>query len=101
MAKKEAQYNQLQNKEIIGWIWEFYADALNGKRLTDVTEFKYYVGSEIRKLYLSAILDLYDRQIVAYKIGNSDNNQLVFDNFNEAVALNQDVRPLFHSDRGF
>ena len=80
---------------------EFYADAPNEKWLTDVTEFKYYVGQEIRKLYLSAILDLYDKRIVAYKIGDSNNNQLVFDNFDEAVALNPGAHPLFHSDRGF
>ena len=80
---------------------EFYATAPNEKWLTDVTEFKYYVGPEIRKLYLSAILDLYDKRIVAYKIGDSNNNQLVFDNFDEAVALNPDAHPLFHSDRGF
>lgn len=80
---------------------EFYADAPNEKWLTDVTEFKYYIGTEIRKLYLSAILDLYDKRIVAYKISDSNNNQLVFDNFDEAVALNPDAHPLFHSDRGF
>ena len=80
---------------------EFYADAPNEKWLTDVTEFKYYIGPEIRKLYLSAILDLYDKRIVACKIGDSNNNQLVFDNFDEAVALNPDAHPLFHSDRGF
>ena len=80
---------------------EFYADAPNEKWLTDVTEFKYYVGQEIRKLYLSAILDLYDKRIVAYKIGESNNNQLVYENFDEAVALNPDAHPLFHSDRGF
>lgn len=80
---------------------EFYADAPNEKWLTDVTEFKFYVGPEIKKLYLSAILDLYDRRIVAYKIGLSNNNQLVFDTFDEAVALNPDAHPLFHSNRGF
>lgn len=80
---------------------EFYADASNEKWLTDVTEFKFYVGSEIKKLYLSAILDLYDRRIVIYKIGLNNNNQLVFDTFDEAVALNPDAHPLFHSDRGF
>lgn len=80
---------------------EFYADAPNEKWLTDVTEFKFYVGPEIRKLYLSAIFDLYDRRIVAYKIGPNNNNPLVFDTFDEAVALNPGVHPLFHSDRGF
>ena len=46
----------------------FHADKPNEKWLTDVTEFKYYVGSAVKKLYLSAILDLYDRRIVAFKI---------------------------------
>lgn len=59
----------------------FHADKPNEKWLTDVTEFKWYRGPEIHKLYLSAILDLYDRRIVAYKIGTSNNNKLVFDTF--------------------
>lgn len=80
---------------------EFHADKPNEKWLTDVTEFKYYDGVEVKKLYLSAILDLYDRRIVAYRMGESNNNQLVFDTFDEAVAENPDAHPLFHSDRGF
>ena len=55
----------------------------------------------IKKLYLSAILDLYDRRIVAFKIGDSNNNELVFSNFDEAIALNPDAHPIFHSDRGY
>ncbi|HBL84489.1 MAG TPA: IS3 family transposase [Clostridiales bacterium] len=80
---------------------EFHADRPNEKWLTDVTEFKYYVGVEVKKLYLSAILDLYDRRIVAYRIGSSNNNQLAFDTFDDAVAANPDAHPLFHSDRGY
>ena len=80
---------------------QFYADAPNEKWLTDVTEFKYYEGEEVKKLYLSAILDIYDRRIVAYKIGTSNNNQLVFDTFDEAVENNPTAHPLFHSDRDF
>lgn len=80
---------------------EFYADAPDEKWLTDVTEFKYYVGAEVRKVYLSAILDIFDRRIVSYKIGTSNNNQLVFETFNEAIADNPTAHPLFHSDRGF
>lgn len=55
----------------------------------------------VKKLYLGAILDLYDRRIIAYKIGNSNNNNLVFSTFDEAVHLNPDAHPIFHSDRGF
>ena len=80
---------------------DFHADAPNEKWLTDVTEFKYYIGIEVHKVYLSAILDLYDRRIVAYKIGNHNDNPLVMNTFDEAVAVEPDAHPLFHSDRGF
>lgn len=80
---------------------DFHADKPNEKWLTDVTEFKYYVGQSVKKLYLSAILDLYDRRIVAYQIRESNNNELVFSTFDEAIALNPDAHPIFHSDRGF
>ena len=69
--------------------------------LTDVTEFKWYEGVEVHKLYLCAILDLYDRRIVAYVIRDRNDNSLVFDTFKKAVRTNPDAHPLFHSDRGF
>ncbi|MCR3761937.1 IS3 family transposase [Clostridium felsineum] len=80
---------------------EFTADAPNKKWLTDVTEFNYYIGAEKRKVYLSAILDLYDRRIVSYVVRDSNNNALVFETFDAAVNANPDAHPLFHSDRGF
>ena len=49
---------------------QFYAEKPNEKWLTDVTEFKWYEGSEVHKVYLSAILDIYDRRIVAYVLGD-------------------------------
>ena len=36
---------------------QFYAEKPNEKWLTDVTEFKWYEGTEVHKIYLSAILD--------------------------------------------
>ena len=80
---------------------DFKATMPFEKWLTDVTEFKYYVGPEVKKLYLSAILDLYDRRVIAYKIGDSNNNELVFSTFDEATSLYPDAKPIFHSDRGF
>lgn len=53
--------------------------------MTDVTEFKWYEGPVVHKPYLSAIFDLYDRRIVVYKIGKSNNNKLVFDTFDKMV----------------
>jgi len=80
---------------------DFHADAPNEKWLTDVTEFKYYIGIEVHKVCLSAILDLYDRRIVAFRTGDHNDNPLVMNTFDDAVALEPDARPLFHSDRGF
>jgi transposase InsO family protein len=80
---------------------EFKADKPNEKWLTDVTEFKWHEGMEKRKVYLSAILDLHDRRIVAFAIRDRNDNPLVFDTFDAAVAANPDAHPLFHSDRGF
>ena len=80
---------------------EFHAGKPNEKWLTDVTEFKWYEGIEVHKIYLSAILDLYDRRIVSYVIRNSNDNPLVFDTFDAAVAACPDAHPIIHSDRGF
>ena len=80
---------------------EFRAEKPNQKWLTDVTEFKYYVGIEVKKVYLSAILDLYDRRIVSYVIRDANNNPLVFDTFKAAIKAEPDAHPLCHSDRGF
>ena len=80
---------------------EFTAEAPNKKWLTDVTEFKYYTGIEVHKIYLSAILDLYDRRIVSFVIKDSNNNALVFETFDAAIQENPEARPLCHSDRGF
>lgn len=80
---------------------EFTAESPNQKWLTDVTEFKYYENGVKRKVYLSAILDLYDRRIVSYIIGDSNNNELVFSTFDTAIIAEPDAHPLCHSDRGF
>ncbi len=51
---------------------KFGADAPNKKWVTNVTEF--HVGE--RKIYLSPVMDLFDRQIIAYTIGSSLNLEL-------------------------
>ena len=80
---------------------QFHADSPNEKWLTDVTEFKYYIGPVVHKVYLSAILDLCDRRIVAAVIRDTNDNALVYETFDRAVAANPNAHPLFHSDRGF
>ena len=67
----------------------------------DVTKFKCYKGIEAHKVYLSAILDLYDRRIVVFEIGERNDNPLVFKIFDKAIKANPGAHPLFHSNRGF
>ena len=55
----------------------------------------------MHKLYLSAILDLFDRRIVSYVLSERNDNPLVFKTFDKAVKAYPDAHPLFHSDRGF
>ena len=93
---KEPQYlaENLLNRQ-------FCAEKPNEKWLTDVTELKWHEGMETHKVYLSAILDLCDRRIVAYVIGERNDNPLVFKTFDKALKANPGAHPLFHSDRGF
>ncbi len=79
----------------------FHASKPNEKWLTDVTEFKWYEGIVVHKIYLSAILDLYDRRITAYILSERNDNALVFQTLDKAVEDNPEAHPLFHSDRGF
>lgn len=78
---------------------DFYATAPNQKWSTDVTEFKIPGGKG--KLYLSMILDLYDRYPVSYVISSRNDNKLVFRTFDRAIAANPEAKPVFHSDRGY
>lgn len=75
---------------------DFNASKPNEKWATDVTEFK-IIGSK-QKIYLSAIIDLYDRSIVAYIISKRNDNNLVFRTFEKAMEKNPEATPLFHSD---
>lgn len=77
---------------------KFDADAPNQKWVTDVTEFR--VGD--RKLYLSPVMDLFDRQIISYSVGSSPNLELANTALRTAIdALEPGQQPLVHSDQGF
>lgn len=78
---------------------DFNATRPNKKWTTDVTEFK--ISETGKRLYLSAIFDLYDRYPVAYVISRRNDNKLVFDTYDKAIELNPKAKPLFHSDRGY
>lgn len=101
IRKKKKKYNA-SNPEAITenkLSRDFYATAPNQKWVTDVTEFK--IPGEKKKLYLSAILDLYDRYPISYVVSCRNDNKLIFKTFDKAIASNPDAKPVFHSDRGF
>ncbi len=76
----------------------FTTDAPNKVWDTDVT-YLIFKGS---RAYLSTIIDLYDRHVVSYKISKHNDNKLVMDTLNEAIAKEKDVHGLIlHSDQGF
>ena len=76
----------------------FNTNAPNKIWVTDIT----YLIFEGKKLYLSTILDLYDRKVISYKISKFNNINLVTDTLNEAIEKRKDVSNLIiHSDQGF
>ena len=52
---------------------DFHADKPFEKLTTDITEFK--IGNE--KVYLSPVLDMFNREIVSYSISTSPNLQQI------------------------
>lgn len=101
IRKKRKKYKSSKPDETAGNKLgrNFYASAPNEKWSTDVTEFK--IPGTQKKLYLSAILDLYDRYPVSHVISCKNDNRLIFKTFDKAIAANPTAKPLFHSDRGF
>lgn len=104
----KAQYVRKKNKESYKRIGEnvkpdfvkrnFNVDAPNKIWTTDIT----YLIFGQKRAYLSTILDLYDRKVVAYKISKFNNVELVIDTLNEAIAKRKDVSGLIlHSDQGY
>lgn len=76
---------------------DFSASKTNEKWVTDITYIQY--GSET--LYLSTIMDLYNNEIIAYKLYNHQQTPLVIDTLEE--ALNKRNNPegiIIHTDQG-
>lgn len=76
---------------------DFTAVRPNQKWVTDITYIQY--GSTTK--YLSTIMDLYNNEIVAYKLYNHQEKSLVLDTLNEAlVARHHPEGVIVHSDQG-
>ena len=77
---------------------KFNVERKNQIWVTDIT----YLIFNGKRAYLSTILDLYDRKIVAYKISKFNDVKLVIDTLNEAITKRKDVSGLIiHSDQGY
>jgi len=74
---------------------EFHADKPNQKWVTDIS----YIHTGEGVLYLSAIKDLYDNFIVAYDMGTTQDNALVYRTIQKAKKEVADGL-IFHSDQG-
>ncbi|MDQ0873948.1 putative transposase [Paenibacillus sp. V4I3] len=75
----------------------FNADAPNLKWVTDVTQYR--VLDE--RIYLSAVKDLWNNEIIAYHISRNNDNPLVLETFKKAFKKHKDVTGLIiHSDQG-
>ena len=76
----------------------FNTDTINKVWDTDVT----YLVFKGARAYLSTIIDLYDRKVIAYQISKRNDNKLVMDTLNAALSKRKDVIGLIlHSDQGF
>jgi putative transposase len=77
---------------------DFKADAPNQKWVTDVTQYR--VGESW--IYLSAVKDLFNNEIIAYHMSQRNDNPLVLQTFENAFKKTKDVTGLIvHSDQGF
>ena len=77
---------------------EFYAEKPFEKLTTDITQFK--IGDE--KIYLSPVMDLFNREIVSYSISTSPNLWQIREMLDGLFEkLPADATPLFHSDQGW
>ena len=76
----------------------FKTNKINQVWCTDIT----YLIFNNQRRYLSTIIDLYDRTVIAYKISKFNDNKLVIDTLNDALTKRKDVSGLIiHSDQGF
>jgi len=78
---------------------DFDASHPNQKWVTDITE----LWVETKKIYISTIMDLFNREIIAFEISNSPNLQLIRDTI-EAARRKRKLKTLegvlIHSDQG-
>ena len=102
-----SQIRRSKKYQQMGWELHKYANVLNRnftasgpneKWVTDIS----YIHTAQGVLYLSAIRDIYDNSIVAYKTGTQQNVRLVLNTIRQAAKREAIAAELLlHSDQGF
>lgn len=95
-SKKNYQkWQKGENKNILQQ--QFHPDTPNSVWVSDITVFKF----RDRYYYICAILDLFARKVIAYRISKKSSTQLVTFTFRQAYSERAPEPGLiFHSDRG-
>lgn len=76
---------------------QFTVSRPNEVWVSDVTYFRF----ADKNFYICAIIDLFSRMVIGYKIGQSNSTQLVRSTFQSAYDERKPIEPLtFHTDRG-
>ena len=77
---------------------DFNAEQPNQKWVTDVTE----LNVAGQRVYLSPLIDLYNQEVIAYRIKKSAHLPLVTEMLDDALdKLSEDEKPVLHSDQGW
>ncbi|MGQ3740780.1 IS3 family transposase [Bacillus sp. Fil] len=86
----------------------FCTSVMHQKITTDTTEFKYFETDSDgiirqKKLYLDPFMDLYNSEIVSYRVSERPNAQAIMEALEEAIGVtnNCPYRRTFHSDQGW
>jgi putative transposase len=85
------------NKNETKYVRNFKTTSSNEKWSTDITEFN--INST--KIYLSPIIDLYDKSIISFSISKTPNMKLVMDMLNKALEDNEVHGLILHSNQGW
>lgn len=79
---------------------DFHPDAPNKVWVTDCTEITFGVNNTL-KIRLSAVKDLYDHSVLAWKVAPTETGQLVTETMKLAIKNNGGITPeISHSDQG-
>ncbi|MCR6106110.1 IS3 family transposase [Salipaludibacillus agaradhaerens] len=95
---KRQSYIAGESKLVVGNLLEqhFSAESSNQKWVTDIT----YLPYGEKMLYLSTIMDLYNNEIIAYRISDKQDLSLVINTLEDACRGRETYGVILHSDQG-